>query len=125
MNASRDFYAGLGALIYAIAKADEDGVEQNEVEKTGKELLKNFGDRVMSTTGLRAAATVESFARQDISAEEAYKRAMDYLTLDTRELKHFRDKVVEILDQIANADNDLSEKETAFIDRFKQETAEL
>jgi uncharacterized tellurite resistance protein B-like protein len=122
MTASRDFYAGLGALVYALAKSD-DSITPDEIERTGKSLLNSFGDWVMNTTGLRAVAMLESLAREQATSEQAYAKAMQFFTLDTTETRKLVGKVVSVLREVAGADNSVSSSELALIERFEREIA--
>lgn len=120
MTASRDFYAGLGALVYALAKSD-DSVTPDEIERTGKTLLNKFGDWVMNTTGLRAVAMLESLARENASSDDAYQKAVQLFSLDTSEARKLSEKVVSVLREVASADNNISTPELALIERFERD----
>jgi uncharacterized tellurite resistance protein B-like protein len=124
MEATRDFYAGLGCLVYAVVKAD-DKIDDSELKGYGKSMLKAFGEWVMSTTGQRALASFEMMANKNKTVDEAYTEAMRYLTLDKSELKRFRDKILNVLKEMAAADTKLDERELEILNRFERETLDL
>ena len=122
MKASRDFYAGLGYLAYALANSDNH-VDMEEVQSYGRKLLNAFGHETMQTTGARALATFESSVDNKLEAATAYDKAIMHFTLDKAELKRFKDKVVSVLREIAFADNEISEHEQEMLDKFEATTA--
>ena len=124
MQATRDFFAGLGCLVYALVKADGN-IDDSELKSYGHAMLEGFGDWVMSSTGQRALASFEMMNSAGKTPEEAYKEAMRYFLLDKHELRRFRDKILEVLKDVAASDEKIDETELDILERFERETLDL
>ena len=124
MQASRDFFAGLGALAYSLAKAD-DTFSADEVNNVGKTFLNSFGHTVMNTQGLRAVAMLESLAMEGAGTDAAYQKALQHFSLDAREFHRLKPEIFQILDKLSAADANICEAERALIERFRQEAEKL
>ncbi|ARK13755.1 TerB family tellurite resistance protein [Fibrella sp. ES10-3-2-2] len=113
-----DLYLGLGSMIYALAKAD--GRLQLEEMQLAKEILAN---EPHGSLALYALMLREDY---DETVEEAYAFAMRRFAHQRHQLtegtkKHF----VSILQQIATAHDDTSQKEHAMIQRFRRDLRRL
>jgi len=113
-----DLYLGLGSMIYALAKAD--GRLQLEEMQLAKEILANEPHGSLALYALMLREDYEE------TVEEAYAFAMRRFAhqrtqLTERTKKHF----VSILQQIANAHDDTSQKEHAMIQRFRRDLRRL
>ncbi len=113
-----DLYLGLGTIIYALAKVD-GRLHLNEMQ-VAKEILANEPHGALALYAL--------MLRQDYdeTVEEAYAFAMrrfasqkGHLTEDLK--KHF----VQILQRVAEAHDDVSGKEKAFIQQFRRDLRRL
>lgn len=121
---SRDFFEGLGALAYALVKADGQ-VDEAELNAVGKSILSGFGSWASQTKALRANGTFELLANEGKSAEAAYQHALEKFLLDKRELKTYRVKTLDLLTAAATADQIVDSEEASIILRFKQDTENL
>ncbi|MEZ0483988.1 TerB family tellurite resistance protein [Fibrella aquatica] len=115
---SPDLYLGLGSMIYAMAKAD--GRMQLEEMQTAKEILANEPHGSLALYALMLREDYEE------TVEEAYAFAMRRFVNQRAQLteptkKHF----VGILQRIASAHDDVSQKEHALIQRFRRDLRRL
>jgi len=113
-----DLYLGLGSMIYALAKAD--GRLQLEEMQLAKEILAN---EPHGSLALYALMLREDY---DETVDEAYAFAMRRFVNQRAQLteatkKHF----IDILQRIANAHGDTSQKEHAMIQRFRRDLRRL
>lgn len=113
-----DLYLGLGSMIYALAKVD--GRLQLEEMQIAKEILAN---EPHGSLALYALMLREDY---DETVDEAYAFAMRRFVNHRAQLtdatkKHF----VTILQRIANAHDDTSQKEQAMIQQFRRDLRRL
>lgn len=118
---TRQFYTGLGCLVYALVAADQK-VQRAELEDAARSLLKAFGDRDMSTKGAYAHAAISRMIAEEHTSEEAYAQAMTDFAEVKNEMMHARPKIIQILEHVAKSDKEVSVLERELIQRFTNES---
>jgi len=121
MVATKDFYEALGYLMYALAAADTEGVEVQELKRIGRSMLNAFGSD-METKGNRAIARFEILADNKADPAEAYLHCIQLLEGCKPEVRQYQSKIIEVLEDIAAADSEYTSVENSYIERFKEDT---
>lgn len=124
MNPSKDFYEGLGYLAYAFSIADGHA-DADEARKFGSGMLNAFGRWSADTKSARGAAAYDIARADGLNSDQAYSKAVEVFAFARPELKHFRDKIVQIVTEISASDRDFSDAEQTLLERFKTDTASL
>jgi uncharacterized tellurite resistance protein B-like protein len=109
---------GLGSAVYALAKAD--GQLQPAETETVKQLLTRHphGEVAVSAYSLKEA--------YNVPVEEAYAFALRRFNANRHELTEpLKKEFVAILEEVAQAHDDVSRKEEAFIRRFRRDLRRL
>lgn len=115
---SPDLSMGLGSIVYALSKLD--GRLQEEEMKTVKKLLANEPNSDL--------ALYAFFLRENVNetVEKAYAFGMRRLFFNRTELNHIiKKRFVDMLIRVAQAHDDISQKEQAFIQQFRREIRRL
>ncbi|MBX3101035.1 MAG: TerB family tellurite resistance protein [Bacteroidetes bacterium] len=121
---TKNFYSGMGSLIYALVCADGK-IDSAEVEQVAQSLLKEFGDRDMSSKGSTTFAELSRLQQLKADSETAYSEAMEAFAKVPTEYAHARPKLLNILEKVSLADKVLSQDERNLIHRFRQDSAAL
>ncbi len=119
MAYSRDFFEGLGYIVYALSKVD-GVINVEEQEKFAEELIKNFGSWASDTKGLRAKASYEIALEGNYSIEQALKKAEEHFSYVKSDVKKSRLKILDTIENIAFADKQLTESEKELLDKIKE-----
>ncbi len=118
MAYSRDFFEGLGYIVYALTKVD-GVINVEEQEKFAEELIKNFGSWASDTKGLRAKAAYEIALDGNYSIEQALQKAEEHFSYVKSDVKKSRLKIIDTIENVAFADKQLTDAEKELVDRIK------
>jgi len=109
-----NLYIGFGSAAYALVKTD--GQLQHEA---------SIKSRLVLVEQLHGHLAMQSFQLREhdqTPAEEAYQIALRYFSTHRRDLHiEVKNFFVKLLKNIARADDHISRKETAFINRFQRD----
>jgi len=119
-TASKDYFRGLGYLVYAIAHSDGE-VDPIEAKNFANTILQAFGEWVASTKGLAAIATYEMALDNELETEEAYQKAIRHFSDCIDDIKAYRVELLGILESVAESDTVYSRTEVDFIERFRKD----
>lgn len=121
---TRDFYEGLGSLCYSIVKAD-DSIGYEELDTLGRSLLHAFGSWVMDTYGMRALAKLEIHIQNNTPYKDAYAEAFQIFRKEPEIFLQNREKIIEILQDVVNSDQQLSNTEIEMIELFAKDAMQF
>ena len=118
MGYSRDFFEGLGYLVYALSKADGK-ISVEEEQALANSLLEIFGSWASDTKGLRAKASYEIALEQNLSIDEAIQKAKEHFDIVPFDVKKHRLKIMDTIEKVAFSDKVLTENEAEVIKKIK------
>ena len=120
---SFELYTGLGYLSYAFCLADDE-LQDDEADAFVSAMLKAFGNLAIDKKGRKATDAFAACREAHMSVEQAYTQAMTVLdNLPRYELHYHFEKLLDILQDIIEADDFVHDNEQHLLDRFKRETA--
>jgi uncharacterized tellurite resistance protein B-like protein len=114
----QDLYIGLGSMAYALAKSD--GRLQSEELEILKQLL------IKETHGEIALYTLHLQDSHDTKAEEAYQFALRRFQENRRDLdESIKKKFIRILEEVANAYEGITRKESNLLRQCRKDLRKL
>lgn len=120
---SFELYTGLGYLSYAFCVSDNE-LQEDEADAFVSSMLKAFGNLAIDKKGRKATDAFDECKNGQLDMEQSYDKAMMVLgALPRYELSAHFEKVLDILQEIIEADDFVHEQEQQLLDRFKRETA--
>jgi tellurite resistance protein len=124
MVLTRDFYAGLGCLAYAMAAADGN-VEKAELDSMGRSFLSSFSEWDIKSSGLKAFALFDMHVDLNSTSDQAYAEALKYFKIVSNEVKAHSTDIVRVLQKISASDRVAEAEELQLIRRFQQDVETL
>jgi uncharacterized tellurite resistance protein B-like protein len=124
MNASKDYYRGLGYLVYVISTVDGE-LSNEESQRLAQEILDSFGDWIADTKGLATLAAYESAINNRLEPEEAYQKALEFFRNCPEDVRDYRLELLGIVESVAFSDQKFTRSEKNFIQQLKNDLDKL
>lgn len=114
---TKSFWDGLGALAYAMAKAD-GLVHPKEIYDFGQQVLDHFQQAHKTNFDIRAEAIMNLFHTLGYSSDQAYQEALENFRRVASEVRNHKEEILLLMHQIVSRDGVIAPAEEALIKRL-------
>ncbi|MCS7296629.1 MAG: TerB family tellurite resistance protein [Bacteroidia bacterium] len=123
MLVSRQFWDGIGGLVYAFAKADGT-IGEEEIKAFAERVEAGF-ERIPTNFPHRAQAVYELFSSLGYTPEQAYQEAIKHLAAVRDEVRRYRFDILTIFREVIRADGKVHPYEEIFLRKLDEDLAKI